>query len=25
MSLRALRKECEDGLADLPIPSPFGI
>ncbi|WP_406702844.1 toxin [Streptomyces albidoflavus] len=24
MSLRALRKECEDGLADLPIPSPFG-
>ncbi|MET8125571.1 toxin [Streptomyces sp. NPDC005065] len=25
MSLRALRKECEAGLADLPIPAPFSI
>ncbi|MCS0635076.1 toxin [Streptomyces sp. LP05-1] len=25
MSLRQLRKECEAGLADLPIPSPFSI
>ncbi|WP_411087021.1 toxin [Streptomyces sp. 061-3] len=25
MSLRALRKECEAGLADLPIPAPFSV
>ncbi|MET8324844.1 toxin [Streptomyces sp. NPDC005181] len=25
MSLRALRKECESGLADLPIPAPFSV
>ncbi|WP_329162140.1 toxin [Streptomyces sp. NBC_01717] len=25
MSLRALRKECETGLADLPIPAPFSV
>ncbi|MFE7353560.1 toxin [Streptomyces sp. NPDC057543] len=25
MSLRELRKECEDGLADLPIPAPFSV
>ncbi|WP_411115001.1 toxin [Streptomyces sp. 029-5] len=25
MSMRALRRECEAGLADLPIPTPFGV